>query len=123
MPPSRVELRPGGHYELYFRADAPYGVRGGEGCRVLSFLPGRMLSFTWNAPPEQPATRERHTWVVLEFDERPEERATVVRLSHLGWPQSEWDAAERGWQETYAYFERAWTMVMDMLEAHFQEDA
>ena len=117
MPPARVELRPGGHYEIYFNDDAPYGARGGEGCRVLSFLPGRMLSFTWNAPPQQPLTRMRHTWVVLEFEE--DTHGTRVRLSHLGWPESEWSDASKGWQKTFAYFEAAWGSVMEMFRAHF----
>ncbi len=43
---SRIELRPGGFYEMCFMLDEPPGRRGGEGCRVLSFLPGRMLSFS-----------------------------------------------------------------------------
>ena len=35
---ARVELLPGGPFEIYFMKDAPEGSQGSEGCRVLSFL-------------------------------------------------------------------------------------
>ncbi|MCA9566049.1 MAG: SRPBCC domain-containing protein, partial [Myxococcales bacterium] len=61
VPKNRIECRVGGHYELYFMQDAPLGSQGSEGCRVLAFLPERMLSFTWNAPPHLSRTRRRFT--------------------------------------------------------------
>ncbi|MBW2454069.1 MAG: SRPBCC domain-containing protein [Deltaproteobacteria bacterium] len=112
---SRIELRPGGFYEMYFMLDEPPGRRGGEGCRVLSFLPGRMLSFSWNAPPHLPRTRARHTWVVLEMI--PDGEGCLLRLTHLGWPQSEWDEPESQWPETHAYFDDAWGRVMERFAA------
>ncbi len=115
LPTTRVELRPGGFYEIFFAPDLPWGRRGGEGCRVLSFLPGRMLSFTWNAPPTFAHTRSRHTWVVLQFDEQ--DRGTRVRLTHLGWPAAEWES-EPEWAQTFSYFERAWTTVFDIFTAY-----
>jgi len=117
LPGARIELRPGGFYELYFMTDAPIGTRGSEGCRVLSFIPGRMLSFTWNAPPHLDRTRSRHTWVVLDF--QSEGQGTRVRLTHLGWPASEWDS-EPQWPETFAYFDKAWTKVMELFAEHFE---
>lgn len=113
---NRVELRVGGPYEFYFNADGPSGERGGEGCKILSFLPERMLSFTWNAPPHLDHTRSRHTHVVVEFDARGPER-THVRLTHLGWPTDEVDSHPQ-WPETIAYFGGAWTNVLKALEAH-----
>jgi uncharacterized protein YndB with AHSA1/START domain/predicted enzyme related to lactoylglutathione lyase len=112
---SRIELSPGGFFELYFLDDAPPGSRGSDGCRILSYLPGRMLSFTWNSPPHLPTTRQRHTWVVLEFS--PEGEKTRVRLSQIGWPESGWDAAE--WQATYDYFDAAWSRVLEQFARHF----
>lgn len=109
LPDSRVELRPGGFFELYFMTDAPRGTQGSDGCRILSFLPGKMLSFTWNAPPAFDYTRPRHTWVVLLFE--PEGQGTKVLLNHLGWPESEWDDQPQ-WAETFAYFEDAWDKVL-----------
>ncbi len=117
VPSTRIELRPGGFYELYFMTDAPKGQQGSEGCRVLSFLPGRMLSFTWNAPPHLPKTRSRRTWVVVETT--PEGAGTRLRLTHLGWPDSEWDTPGSQWPETFAYFDKAWTSVVDLFAKHF----
>src|SRR5262245_38931292 len=53
-----IELRNGGPFEILFSTAAPEGQRGSEGCQVLAYLPGEMLSFTWNAPPSIPALRE-----------------------------------------------------------------
>ena len=113
---SRIELRPGGFYEMYFLMDEVPGRRGGEGCRVLSFLPGRMLSFTWNAPPQLERTRSLPTWVVLEMT--PDGQGCHFRLTHLGWPAGEWAEDGSQWPETYAYFEAAWGRVVDRLKAH-----
>ncbi len=110
---ARIELRLGGAYELHFMAEAAEGTRGSEGCRVLSFVPERMLSFTWNAPPMFPQ-RSQHTWVVLELD--PSWQGTHLRLTHLGWPEAGFtDGSE--WPEIFAYFERAWSGVFDALAA------
>ena len=118
---SRIDLRPGGFYELYFLMDAPLGLRGGEGCRVLSYLPGRMLTFSWNAPPHLARTRALPTWVVLEF--QPEASDCRFRLTHLGWPNSEWDEPESQWPETYAYFDAAWGRVLERLASHLSPAA
>jgi len=103
---NRVELRQGGPYEIYFLMDQPYGLRGSEGCTILSYLPEHMLSFTWNAPPDQPFVRDNpyKTFVVLNFDDA--EGGTRVRLTHLGWPAGD------AWDTAFAYFENAWTRVM-----------
>lgn len=115
---TRVEMRPGGYYEIYFMPDEPAGDRGGDWCRVLSFLPGRMLSFTWNAPPHL-NTRPLHTWVVLTFERS--EIGTRVELSHLGWPESGLSDLASDWPATFEYFEGAWTSVMDLFEKYFGE--
>lgn len=110
---NQLELKIGGAFEIYFLMDNPYGTRGSEGCQVLSFLPQRMLSFSWNAPPQFEAIRNGNhkTWVVLELEEQG--ASTKITLSHLGWlAGSDWDAV-------YAYFEKAWDMVLNRLEANF----
>ena len=109
---AKVDLRPGGFYELYFLAENPAGTRGGEGCRILSFLPERMVSFTWNAPPELARTRTQFTWVVVHFEDVA--GGTRVTLDHLGWPMSGL-AGDPQWEETFTYFERAWDGVMKRL--------
>lgn len=113
---ARIDLRIGGHFEILFATDQPWGRRGSEHCRILSYLPGRMLSFSWNAPPHLDRTRDQHTWVVLEFE--PSGAGTRVRLTHTGWPEAAW-AEEPQWAETYAYFQRAWSFVLDLFTKHF----
>ena len=54
---STIELKVGGPFEIYFRANNPEGERGSEGCKILSYEPGSMLSFSWNAPPKFAAAR------------------------------------------------------------------
>jgi len=115
-PRARIELTPGGSYELYFDLEAPRGSRGGEGCGVLSFLPLEMLSFEWSAPPEFPMVRKeqmrKHTWVVLQFYKLGNNR-TKVRLTHLGWRKGE------EWEKVFQYFLRAWDIVLGRLERMF----
>lgn len=107
-----VDLRPGGAYELLFLEEGPKGLRGSETCRVLSFVPGRMLSFTWNAPPQFARTRRLHTWVVVELSD--EAGGTRVRVTHTGWP-ARGMREDPQWAETFAYFDRAWAGVLRRL--------
>lgn len=106
-----MELTPGGPYEIYFLLENPEGTRGGEGNTVLSFLPPKMLSFTWNAPPSIPEVRNHihKTWVVVQL-EKIDSKNTKVSLDHLGW------LAGEKWDETYAYFDRAWDIVLNSLK-------
>lgn len=103
---SAIELRVGGPYEIYFSMEPPPGERGSEGCRVLSYLPGRMLSFSWSAPPAFPKERARRTWVVVTFEPAGDGK-TAVRLEHAGF-----GAGER-WPEVRAYFDQAWGRVLE----------
>lgn len=114
-----IELRVGGPMELYMLPDAPEGMRGSDDCRILSFLPNRMLSFTWNAPPQFRYTRSRHTHVVVEFDKLGDQR-TRVDLHHLGWPDADWDDNDE-WAETYDYFDDAWERVISLLEDYGEQ--
>lgn len=112
-PKANVELAIGGRYEMLFNPEAPPGSQGGEGLRVLSYLPEEMLSFTWNAPPHLPNVRRERTWVVVQFEPRAENK-TWVGLTHLGWGEgSEWDQA-------YAYFTQAWDVVLARLVHRFE---
>lgn len=109
---NEVDLRVGGPFEIYFSMDAPAGSRGSEGCKVLSYLPQKMLSFSWNAPPQFSDIRngDYHTWVVVRFSELENGKRTEVELSHLGWPESE------NWNEVYMYFDKAWGHVFEWFE-------
>jgi uncharacterized protein YndB with AHSA1/START domain len=111
-PRAKIGLELGGPYELFFDLEQPAGLRGGEGMRVLSFVPEEMLSFEWNAPPSLAAARAGAcSFVVVGIADR--DGATHVRLRHLG--------IERMQQagEVEAYFRRAWDMVMCWLEHRF----
>jgi len=111
-----VDLRLNGRYELDINPKAPIGHRGSEGCRILSFIPERMLSFTWNAPPSQPMMRLRRTVVVLIFSPDGEGK-TKLELSHSGWQTGpEWD-------ETFAYFDEAWGAVLGWCQKRFDGPA
>ena len=116
VPDARVELRIGGPFELLFDMDQPEGLRGSEGCRVLAWVPDRLLAFTWNAPPHFPEIRGLHTWVVVELSAT--EAGTRMHITHLGWPDSGFVDGSR-WPEVFAYFERAWGMVTGALKQHF----
>lgn len=109
-----IDLRVGGKYEVYFLMDAPKGSRGSEDCKVLSFLPMRMLSFEWNAPPSFGDLRYTKTRVVITFDKKADD-TTAVTLSHLGW------GAGDDWDELYNYFDQAWASVLKSLSDHFSE--
>jgi len=111
-PDSRanIDLEIGGRYEWLFD-----GKNGSNGCQVLSYIPGRLVSFTWNAPPGQ-ATRERRTWVVVET-EALTPTVTRLRLTHLGFGQG------AAWDETYAYFDNAWGRVLPMMKAALETGA
>src|SRR5579884_2596281 len=58
------QLAIGGAYEIQFD---PNDERSGtKGLKILSYAPGEMISFQWNAPPQFPAVRNGGTWVVVE---------------------------------------------------------
>ena len=107
---NKMELDIGGPYEIYFSMDIPEGKRGSEGCKVLSFIPNKMISFSWNAPPEYPKIRNGgyNPWVVVEFDQQGE-NATLVTLTHLGYKTG------GNWDKVYDYFIPAWDAVMKWL--------
>lgn len=113
-PDCKIELKPGGAYEMFFNLDAPAGERGGEGMIILAIQPEKMLSFTWNAPPTLPTVRGEMTHVVVRFEEIDPE-ITRVSLVHDGWGEgSEWDLA-------HEYFVRAWgDIVLPRLKYSFE---
>ncbi|GAB4318610.1 MAG: hypothetical protein Kow0074_07900 [Candidatus Zixiibacteriota bacterium] len=112
-PYANIELRVGGRYEILFGPpDAPLDTRGAEGCRVLSYLPLEMLSFSWNAPPSLPEARKYRSRVVLQFADAPG-GGTEVTLTQLGF------GPEPMWDEVYQYFDWAWGAVLTNLQKHF----
>jgi len=86
-PQSKVEVRIGGAFELYFWPNEK--DRGMEGTRILSFIPGEMLSYTGEDP---------ETWVVWRLDPLSDGK-TRVRFSGIG--------SGPLWEEKYKYFDKA----------------
>ena len=113
-PEVHIDLRIGGPFEILFSLDAAEGTRGSEGCRYLSYVPGEMISFTWNAPPTL-ALRSSNTWVVITFTPTADGR-TEVRHVHTGFLEGE------DWDAYMAYFADAWTYVLELQRAHHAAD-
>jgi uncharacterized protein YndB with AHSA1/START domain len=112
-PDCNLDLRVGGAYELFFNPDAPEGLRGGEGCKILAIEEGKMISFTWNAPPEFPSIRKQQTHVCIRFLPIDSDK-THVLFTQDGWGSS----AE--WKAVFSYFENAWgQIVLPRLQERF----
>ncbi len=112
-PDARLEIKPHGKYEILFDLEEPEGRKGAEGCTVLSYVPMKMFSFTWGAPPQFPkARKEIAQWVVLFFEDAGANQ-TLVSFQELGWKND-----EEG-EQVYAYFDRAWEMVLARLAHSF----
>lgn len=112
-PDAEVDARPDGLFEIRFDPGAAPGLRGADGMRFLALQPPRMLSFTWNAPPHLPQARQQRTAVVVRL-QPVDDKTTRVTLHHSGWG----DGGE--WDQTYAYFDRAWTGVLGNLKTRFE---
>ncbi|HUV29564.1 MAG TPA: SRPBCC domain-containing protein [Acidobacteriota bacterium] len=115
-PQADVRLEIGGPFELYFAPSEPQGLRGSEGCKVLSYLPEEVLSFSWNAPPSIPRLRETggQTRVIVQFEEVGEGR-TRIKLSQQGFGSGE-DS-----DKYYEYFSKAWPYVLANCRRRFEE--
>ena len=113
-PDARVEARPGGPFEIYFNPYAKPGLKGADGMVFLAVQEKKMLSFTWNSPPYMPEVRGQHTSVVVRFEPAGEAQ-TRVRLTHSGWG----DGGQ--WDQSFAYFDKAWGNVLANLEKRFVE--
>ena len=108
---ANIDLAIGGRYEWLWD-----GRTGSNGCQVLSFIPNRMITFSWNAPLDQPESRAHLTWVVVELTPR-DDGATEITLTHLGF------GPEEHWTVTLDYFTRAWPYVLDQFRKHLEPSA
>jgi uncharacterized protein YndB with AHSA1/START domain len=106
-----INLRPGGNYHIIFQPAAPKGERGAEDSTVLCYIPQRMLTFTWSAPPAVPDIRALGAvcWVTLEFN-AIDESSSQLTLTHLGFGNGD------SWKLVHEYFAKAWPYVLDNLE-------
>jgi uncharacterized protein YndB with AHSA1/START domain len=111
-PDAKIEPRVGGAFQIYIDPGAPAGERGADEMRFLALQPKKMLSFDWNAPPHLAETRAQRTFVVVRFEPVGASQ-TRVSLHHTGWG----DGGQ--WDQTYAYFDRAWPNVLANLKTRF----
>jgi uncharacterized protein YndB with AHSA1/START domain len=109
---ANIRLAIGGPYEIQF--DPNNEQSGTKGLKILSYAPGEMISFQWNAPTEYPEVRNGGTWVVVQM--RPDgANRTHVTVTHYGWKEGlEWDQA-------YAHFVRGWSDLISRLERRFTD--
>ncbi len=125
---TRVECVVGGAFEIHFSDDAPEGERGSEGCTVLSYVPRRMVSFTWNAPPQFVNARQQHSHVVVEL--RPVgggavgEGATEITLTNLGFDELAGAFPEHAeeYRQVRAYFAGAWPKVLGWFVEYYERE-
>lgn len=73
--------------------------------KILAIQPKKMLSFTWNAPPEMPDVRKQRTHVVIRLEPLSDNQ-TRVSLAHDGWG----DGGEL--DQPFNYFTRAWLQIV-----------
>lgn len=106
-PACNIDLRVDGTLDVFFFPEAPVGQRGAEGLRILSVLPNKMFSFTWNNPPDMPEIRGQYTHVILKFfSVGAANDHTKLVLIHDGWGDGEI------WDQAYQYFIKAWRDVV-----------
>lgn len=110
-PVAEVEPKVGGKFELYWdptdRSDNHT-----QGCRVVAIAPPELLAFDWRGPSqfrEAMNDVDPLTHVVVSFSAVP--GGTRVHLVHAGWRQC------AGAQEARQWFETAWRMAFEQLEA------
>jgi uncharacterized protein YndB with AHSA1/START domain len=113
-PDARVEPRVGGPFEIYMDPLAAPGMKGADDMRFLAVQPRRMISFDWNAPPSLPEARQQRSFVIVRFVPL-DEHHTRVTIHHVGWG----DGGE--WDKAYAYFDRAWGVVLAHLQERFEQ--
>ena len=112
-PAAHIEAREGGAYELFFMLEAPEGSRGSEGCTVLGLEPERRLVVSWNFPPTLPTIRGEHTRVQVDMEPIDDDH-TKVSVVQTGWREGD------DWDQGFAYFDRAWALVLARLDHRFE---
>ena len=113
-PEAKVEARPGGAFHVHINPYAKPGLKGADDMVVLAVQEKAMISFTWNSPPHLAEVRPHRTSVQVRF--RPvSDTETEVRLTHGGW------GTGGQWDESFKYFDTAWTRVLANLGKRFAE--
>ncbi len=113
---SNIELRRNGAYEWFLDLEADKnGKCGGQGSKVLAYLPKKMLAFSWTFPPSIPELRDdnKTTQVVVRFEEL-EEGTILVQLAMHEWEEG------KCWDEGWEYFDKAWEFVLNRFKLHIE---
>jgi uncharacterized protein YndB with AHSA1/START domain len=104
-PDCDIDLRVLGKYDILFNPGAPVGLRGAENNLILAIQEGKLLSFTWDAPPIFPNIRKQRTSVVIRLTQLDPNK-TKLSLTQSGWGDGE------EWSKAYDYFLIAWGEVV-----------
>jgi uncharacterized protein YndB with AHSA1/START domain len=104
-PDCDIDLRVLGKYDILFAPTAPVGLRGAEGNILLAIQEGKMLSFTWDAPPTFPEIRKQRTSVVIRLVPITGNRTKLI-FRQTGWGEGE------EWKKAHDYFVTAWGDVV-----------
>jgi len=108
-PEAEIDARVGGAFHIHMDPYAEPGMKGADDMRYMALQAPTMLSFDWNAPPSLPEARQQRTFVVVRLFP-VDASSTRVTLHQTGWGNGgEWD-------KTYAYFDRAWGVVLGNLK-------
>jgi uncharacterized protein YndB with AHSA1/START domain len=108
---NKIELTPGGAFEIYFHEDNPVGLKGSEDCKIVSFIPNQNITFTWNSPPQFEKTRKSSHKTIVEITlTAVSEKQTEVKINHSNWPQN------IDWEDVFDYFDIAWDVVLNNLD-------
>jgi uncharacterized protein YndB with AHSA1/START domain len=100
-PACNYELKTFGKLDILFAPQAPAGQRGAEDNRILAVEEKKMVSFTWDAPPQYPEIRKQRTVVTVRFYPTSA-KETLVTLTQTGWGQG------ADWNTVLNYFNGAW---------------
>jgi len=112
-PDADIDARVGGAFHVHMDPLAQPGMKGADDMRFMALQAPTMLSFDWNAPPHLPQARQQRTFVVVRLKD-VDGRSTRVTLHHTGWG----DGGQ--WDQTFAYFDRAWGNVLANLKKRFE---
>jgi len=112
-PEAEIEPRVGGAFHIHINPFAAPGMKGADDMRFMALQPPTMLSFDWNAPPSLPEVRAQRTFVVVRLA-AVDANSTRVTLHHTGW------GSGGQWDESFAYFDRAWGFVLGNLKKSFE---
>ncbi len=112
-PDAEIEARVGGAFHVHFDPLAAPGAKGADDMRYMALQAPTMLSFDWNAPPHLAQARAQRTFVVVRLKD-VDGKSTRVTLHHVGW------GTGGEWEQTYAYFDRAWGSVLANLRKRFE---